>query len=152
MSLEILFIEDNPHKRLRTAEFVTSLNSKINITEACSFTSGIQALENKNFPLILLDISLPTYDKIASEAGGRFRTLAGREIARKIMREKINSKIIFITQYATFSDKGASYTFEELKIELSKECGPQFAGMVFYDSSQSAWKETIMKVIKAMME
>ncbi len=152
MSLDILFVEDNPHKRLRTIEFITTMHPGVQVTEAWSFTSGCQALESRVFSLVLLDISLPTYDKVGSEAGGRFRTLGGREIARKIIRSGLLTKIMFITQYASFSDRGASYTFAELRDELAKECGDQFSGMVLYDSTQSAWKESISKALGSMIK
>lgn len=152
MSLDILFVEDNPHKRARTAEFVTSLHTDIHIVEAWSFTSGCQALEQKEYPLVLLDISLPTYDRIGSESGGRFRTFAGREIARKIIRSGASTQILFITQYGSFSDRGTSYSFEGLKSELARECGRNFAGMVFYDSSKSAWKDEISSIILSLLK
>ncbi len=109
-------------------------------------------MEQKDYSLVLLDISLPTYDKVGSESGGRFRTFAGREIARKIIRSGSSTKILFITQYSAFSDRGTSFTFDGLKSELAKECGENFAGMVFYDSSQSAWKDEAFKIITALIK
>jgi CheY-like chemotaxis protein len=151
MSVDILFVEDNQHKRARTMEYITTLHRSIEITEAWSFSSACQALEKNQYSLVLLDISLPTYDRVGSESGGRFRTFAGREILRKIVRSGSLTKILFITQYTAFSDRGTSYTFEGLKNELARECGENFAGMVFYDSSQTAWKEDAFKIIKALI-
>jgi CheY-like chemotaxis protein len=151
MTFEILFIEDNEYKRTRAAEFIMSLSNRIKITEAKSFTGGCQAIESGSYDLILLDISLPTFDRTGSDAGGRFRSSAGREIGRKIMRAKKTTPILFITQYGSFSDRGHAYTFETLKQLLEKECGENFVGMVFYDSSHSAWKNELSKIIEGLL-
>lgn len=147
MNTEILFVEDNPHKRARVVEFLKSAFQNISITEAHSFSAGCQAIDNKIFALVLLDISLPTYDRVGNESGGRFRPFAGKEIARKLIRNGAPSRIIFITQYAAFSDKGSSYSFESLKLSLAQECGMSFAGMIFYDSGRASWKNDLSSAI-----
>lgn len=151
MTFRILFIEDNEYKRSRTSEFLLSLSSRIIIEEQKSFTGGCQAIERSAYDLILLDISLPTYDRTGSDAGGRFRDSAGREIARKIVRAKQLTPILFITQYGSFNDRGHAYSFETLKQQLKLECGENFVGMIFYDSSQSAWKIELSKIIEGLL-
>lgn len=143
----LLFIEDNPHKRSRIVDFLTERAHEFSITEALSFTSGSKKLETEYFDLILADVSLPTFDKTLTDSGGRFRAFGGLEIARKLARSQTGSPIAFITQYRSFSEKGTSYSFEELKEELSQVCGNQFLGMVFYDASLSAWKDQLNLII-----
>lgn len=148
MSINLLFVEDNPHKRARITEFLKTLPFDFNIQEAYSFTSCCQKMETSRFSIILADISLPTYDKQGSESGGRFRPFAGREIGRKLMRKRASEKILFITQYESFSDKGTSYSFDDLAKLLSEDCGDNFLGMIFYDSSRSAWKDALANTMK----
>lgn len=152
MLIKTLFIEDNPHKRARITDFLISLPYDLEIIEAYSFTSGSQQIELSNFDIIFADISLPTYDKREKESGGRFRPFAGREIGRKIIRRGSFEKILFITQYESFSDKGTSFSFEELKQVLKFECGHNFLGMIFYDSSMSVWKDEIEASLKAFIK
>lgn len=143
MAHRLLFIEDNTHKRAKIIEFLKSLPMSIEIHEAHSYTSGCQQLDAGKFDFALVDISLPTYDRTALEAGGRFRAFAGREIARRIIRQGGVNKIVFITQYSSFSEKGNSYSFEELRSLLSSECGRLFGDLIFFDSSHSAWKDAL---------
>ncbi|CAN7326352.1 hypothetical protein [Acidovorax sp. LjRoot117] len=147
MSLNILLIEDNPHKLQRVLDFLKQRTESLQITEARSFSSGSQALTNITFDLVIADISLPTYDKSPTESGGRFRALGGREIARKISRAGKGERVVFITQYESFGDKGLSYTFHELSDMLSSDLGAQFLGMIYYDSSMSTWKEQLNSII-----
>lgn len=150
MSRRILLVEDNSFKRTRIVDYVRSVNSEVHLDVANSFTSGSQALIENHYALVILDISLPTYDRQGSESGGRFRTLGGREIARRLVRAGASSTILFMSQFDSFSDKGTFYTFESLSKELKEECGEKFFGMVFYDSSQSLWKDAISRAIGSL--
>jgi CheY-like chemotaxis protein len=152
IAANLLFIEDNPHKRSRVVEFLGGLPHRIAITEAHSFSSGCQKFETGDFNLILADVSLPTFDKTLTDSGGRFRAFAGLEIARKLARNRVASRVAFITQYRSFSEKGTSYSFDELADALRKVSGDRFLGMVFYDGSQSAWKDQLGGIISRMSD
>ena len=152
MSLSILLVEDNYHKRHKVIDFISSNFSGTQIKESHSFSSGSKAALEENYDLVILDISLPTYDKVGNEAGGRKRMFGGREIARKLIRRRSGSNIVFLTQYDTFSDGGLSLTFEELGNLLQTECGTAYLGLIHYDSSKSSWKESISLVFKKILE
>jgi CheY-like chemotaxis protein len=147
MALDILLVEDNPHKQSRILEFLNGVEQELKIDTAASFTSGCQKIEINQYLLIILDVSLPTYDRSATDSGGKFRILGGREIARKLVRLGVRSKIVFLTQYTSFSDKGTSHTFESLSEQLKQDCGALFSEMVFFDATSSKWKEVLQQVI-----
>jgi len=144
----ILFVEDNAHKRSRVIESINSIDSSINVFEAWSFTSGCQKIEVESYDLLLLDVSLPTYDRSGAESGGRFRVFGGREIARKVFRNHLSCKIAFITQFNSFSDKGNSYTFEALQNEIASELDGKYLGMIYYNSAISTWRDELAKILK----
>lgn len=152
MTIEILIVEDNYHKRERVILFLKEKIPNCIITEAHSFTAGCQCVLDGQFAIVLMDMSLPTYDKSPTESGGRFRTFGGREISRKIIRRGINTKIIFITQYESFSDKGRSQSLEDLNQELKEECGTHYLGLAHYDSSKSLWKEQITQYLSGIIK
>lgn len=150
MNANILLIEDSPHKKAKIIDHLRSINSLMKIFEAASFASGCQAIDNKIYDLVLMDMSLPTYDRSGSQSSGRFRTFGGREIARKIIKRSEPTKIVFITQYEAFSDKGRSYSYESLKKELQDECGAFFGGMIFFDSAKTSWKDDLTNIINKL--
>lgn len=147
MSLKILFVEDNDHKRGRIIDFIQSTFPAVELDEAYSFASGLQKLETSFYDLALLDMTLPTYDRSTVESGGRVRIFGGREIARKIFRNKIKTKVAFITQFSSFSDKGNSYNSTDLYQEMTKDLGDTLKGMIFYNSSVSTWRDELAKII-----
>lgn len=150
MQNNILIVEDNNHKRGKIITFLTENFPTWAVVEAHSFTAGCQRVLENVYDVILLDMSLPTYDKSATESGGRFRTFGGREIARKIIRRKIESKILFITQFESFSERGHSQTLTTIDDELRIECGDAYLGLIYYDSSQSIWKEKISAALGSL--
>lgn len=147
MLVDVLFVEDNAYKRRSIVDFICTLFPEVCVDEAFSFSSGCRALESKTYQLLLLDISMPTYDKGEGEIGGRFRTFGGREIARKAIRRGISTPVLFITQYESFSDKGRSLSLSDLNDELAKECGGSYLGLVRYDSARSDWKDDLARVL-----
>lgn len=152
MALRILLVEDNPYKQSRIMEVLRSSPRDVEIATAMSFTSARQAIERSDYKMIVLDVSLPTYDRTATESGGKLRILGGREIARQLSREDISTQIVFLTQYSSFSDKGTSYTFESLSEQLARDCGNNFAGMFFFDPSSLLWKESLQSLILKLDE
>jgi DNA-binding response OmpR family regulator len=146
MTIKILFVEDNAHKRGRIIDFLEATISHVEIDEAYSFASGWQKLETSAYDLVLLDMTLPTYDRSSTESGGRVRIFGGREIARKICRKRIETKIAFLTQFSSFSDKGYSYNFDDLNEELKKDLGEAFVGMIYYNSGVSTWRDELSRV------
>jgi CheY-like chemotaxis protein len=152
MSLDFLIVEDNYHKRERVISFLKEKFPECTVVEAHSFTAGCQRVLERKFSAILMDMSLPTYDKSATESGGRFRTFGGRELSRKIIRRDIGTKILFITQYESFSDRGRALSFESLDNELRNECGNSYLGLVYYDSSKSLWKEQVVRFLGELSE
>ncbi|SOE87072.1 Response regulator receiver domain-containing protein [Burkholderia sp. YR290] len=151
MVKDVLIVEDNNHKRERIITFLHETFPKCKVIEAHSFTAACKRIAEQEFAAVLMDMSLPTYDKSATESGGRFRAFGGRELARKIIRRSISTKILFITQYQSFSERGTSQTFESLDEEVRLECGSHYIGFVHYDSSRSAWKEKITETLGCML-
>lgn len=150
MKINILLVEDNEHKRDRVLAYLSETLPSATVSEARSYASGCQEIESDKFDLIIMDISLPTYDRAGQEGGGRFRSNGGREIARKIMRRKISTPIVFLTQYEAFSDRGNSLSLIELGELLAQECLENFRGLIYFDSSKSAWKSELDKIIKLL--
>jgi len=151
MAINILLVEDSRYKRDRIIDHILNDNNSIKIDEAYSFTSGWQKLIKKEYDLIILDMSLPTYDKTEQEQGGKFRTFGGRELARKLIRHNISSNFLFITQYRSFSDTGDSHTLQSLEKEFEQMFDKQYLGIIYFDTSSTLWKAEVTKTINKLI-
>lgn len=148
MKYNILIVEDNHHKRTNIIDFIRSTYPNLSIDVCHSFTSAWTAILSNEYELIFLDMSLPTFDQTESGTGGAFRTFGGKELARKIKRRKIGSHFLFITQYKNFSEDNSIYSFESIKMEITRDHPQQCKGFILYSNSSSDWKEDILKAIR----
>lgn len=79
------------------------------------------------------------------------RPFGGREIARKVVKRNLtDTKLLFITQYRSFSDNARSHTFSSLREELKTELGDYFLGMILFDTSQSEWRKELSVLLTTL--
>jgi len=148
--MRILLVEDDPHKKESILSFIEQELSDFEIDEAYSFNGACKLIETVTYDLALLDMSLPTFDRSARDSGGQFRTFGGREIGRKLVRRRGMTRVVFVTQYSSFSNRGKPVSIESLGETLRNELGPNFLGIVFYDSSKDAWRHDLSSVLETL--
>ncbi|MFV7514636.1 response regulator [Stenotrophomonas geniculata] len=146
----LLLVEDSDYKRTRISEFLSLNFSGLSVDVAVSFNSGARLLDSKDYDVVLMDMSLPTFDITSTESGGRFRALGGRELARRISRRGRSSRIVFVTQFNSFSDDVHSHSLKSLSDTLREDCGDLFAGVVYYDGAVAAWKDELLDILSAL--
>lgn len=79
MQWTILLVEDDEHKADRLAEFVRHEYPSARLEKCASYQSGIRAILRVRPDVVLLDMTLPTYDRERDEGGGdRSRLVALR--------------------------------------------------------------------------
>lgn len=147
MPKRVLIVEDSDHKRERIVALVQEVFAELHLDQALSFTSACASVGAQEFDVVIMDMSLPTYDRSRTDTGGALRTFGGREVARKMIRRKLSATIVFVTQYDSFSDVGRSHSLPSLEKELAAECGENFGGLVYFDTSKSAWREELRKIL-----
>lgn len=147
--MDILVIEDNQLKRGKLCDFISSTFS-VNLFEAASYNSGLKALLARSFDLIILDMSMPTFDRTSATNGGRFRDLAGKEIAIRLKKQGQLVPFIVVTGYSDFSVNAGNLSILEID-EILKTLGNDYKGCVFFDAVESVWKEQLMEIIGRMI-
>lgn len=145
--MNILVIEDNEHKRNKVCNFIKSLSFDVNLNEAASFNSGVKAVAKYDLDLIILDMSLPTHDKSATESGGRFRVYGGKDIIKKMIRKNIATPFVILTQYSSFGEGESKKNIRDLSNELDSLFDNQHISTIHYETSSSLWKEKLQQVI-----
>lgn len=145
--MNILVVEDDDNKYFHLEKF---LNNELNLYcyRKDSFQSGIKEIvtSKHNIDTILLDMSMSTFSPKSLESSGRRRPFAGREILDRMKWENIVIPTIVISAYETFEDKGKIYTLDCLTRSLN--IYPNFVGSIFFDSSQTNWKNDLKKFLK----
>jgi CheY-like chemotaxis protein len=149
----LYIVEDNLIKIEKIQGFLTSRIPEIKkINYFYSFNSGLKAVKENPPNLILLDMTLPTFDRRPNSREGRSRPLGGYDIMRKMKLFGIKSRVIVVTQLESFGEGSEMVGFKDLTILCKKEFGDFFLGSVYFNQSDSAWMEDLYKLLKTAME
>ena len=141
--MKILIVEDDQNKLQHLAGFIRHYNPSATIISKKSYHSGLKEAMIAIFDIIILDMSMPTYDIQFGESGGRPRPFGGRDLLMQIRRKGVGTPIIFVTQFETFGDGEDRTSFDQLRKQLHTLEGEKFTDLIYYNSAQDAWKQDL---------
>lgn len=145
--MKILLIEDDPNKKTQLCNFLNNLK-EVNIIQTNSYKSGLRAVVKDSFDLVILDMSMPTFDITINESGGRILPFAGKEILRQMKRRNIIIPTIVVTQFEKFGEYEKMIYLEELNEELALEFSENYIDTVNYNPTSSSWIDSLKENIK----
>ena len=145
--MEILVVEDTGPKQSKIVSFLFEHYNYTNIQVANSVRSAIGFLENENFDLMLLDMSLPTYDISAEETGGRPQSFGGMEVLRNAELLEIQIPTIVVTAYEAFVKGKRKLSLSGMDEELSNDHPDVYCGLVYYNSVLGTWEAELNQLI-----
>ncbi|MFS9059260.1 hypothetical protein [Streptococcus infantis] len=148
--MKILIIEDDKNKSSQIIERLNSQYSNLTFSEKRSFQQGVKSLRNSSFDLLLLDMTLPTFDIDTNSGGGKIRNFAGREILEEMLQREINLKTIIITQYESFGEE--QITISKMRTILKEKYHKNFIEIIYYSSSSKSWFENLTKLVGELNE
>ena len=148
--MKILIIEDDKNKSSQIIERLNSQYSNLTFSEKRSFQQGIKSLRNSSFDLLLLDMTLPTFDIDTNRGGGKIRNFAGMEILEEMLQREINLKTIIITQYESFGEE--QITISQMRTILKEKYNKNFIEIIYYSSSSKSWFENLTKLVGELNE
>ncbi len=148
--MKILIIEDDSNKMQRISNEIREIKTDALITEARSYQSGMQLLMSVKFDFLLLDMSLPIFDISPEEDGFRVDPFSGRNILGEMFRKDVIVPTVVITMFETFGDGSDLMTLDELDKELSENYSSIYKGVIYYNSSEINWKESLKTFMEKM--
>ncbi len=144
---KILLIEDDNKKIDDIKDFIQSSFPNINIIVCESYQSGLKELLSQNYDLLLLDMSIPTWDKTPTDYGSTYQKFGGYKILKELKRKQKTIPTILITMFDDFGDSDNSISLEELDNLLKKEFEFFYNGAVYYNSQENRWIEELDAMI-----
>lgn len=141
----IYIIEDSDLKIQKIESFL--LDNGIHrdqIDSFRSYQSGTQAIFKTPPELIILDMSIPTFDKSIDSREGRLRPLGGYDVMKKILFKNIQTKVIVLTQLEFFGEGAEKISFEELRNKCIENFSDIFLDCIYYSPTESSWCKSLL--------
>lgn len=147
--LKILLVEDYEEKAKNIKSFLSSEFPFIEVECCTSYNAAQEEIYDnyQQYALILLDMSMSTYDLVSDASGGQPEPSAGQYILEGMFLRSILNPVIVVTMYNVFGRKELSAFDEELKSKYPQN----YKSYVFYSSQKSDWKEHLKKQIKTIL-
>ena|SRR5579862_9072116 len=149
--MKILLVEDDQNKSSQIVRFLRHLLPAAEMIVASSYVGAIERILNRECDVILLDMTIPTYDVDVEDEGGRPRVFGGQDILRRMERRRVFIPVVVITQFDNFGAyRGESKTRDELDRELADAHPTHYRGMVYYSAAVEGWKEDLAKKLEGL--
>jgi len=147
----VLIADDESPKLDSISEFVRSTLHDAAVSTSRSVRSTLTQLRGEKFDLLILDMSLPTFDVAPGEKGGRAQNLGGEEVLRYMEFYGCECPVIIITQFDHFYENGKHVSLDHVAARLRIEHPGMFRRVIHYGGSTSAgWRSDLASDIKAM--
>ena len=148
--MKILIIEDNHNKLKQIKSFLIEMCPDASIHDALSYTAGLRRIYAEEWDVLLLDMSLPVYDMSQQETGGDKKSIAGKEIMKRMIHRKIYIPTIIITQFDTFGENEIS--IKSLNSEFEKDLSIIWRGTINYEDSTNKWMIELKELLDKVCE
>lgn len=145
----ILLIEDINLKADAIVNFIKSNFSNIQIDRKESYNSAIKAIFNdyRKYDLILLDMSMSTFDVSIEESGGVPEPIAGRRILDGMFLRDIPTKVIVVTMYENFD----GIKLKDLNDDLMQNYPEIYYNFVFFSFQKNDWQDKLKQYISELI-
>lgn len=148
--LKIILVEDDTKKIEDITSFLSKKLNKCELIVRESYQSGIKEILHNDFDVLLLDMSIPTYDKTPIEVGGPYEKFGGYKILKELARKNRALKTILITMFDDFGESDQSITLNQINSTLLEEFPLHFLGSVFYQSKETKWQDELYPLLLAI--
>jgi DNA-binding NarL/FixJ family response regulator len=145
--MRILIVDDDENKRKQLVAFVKEITAESTIATAESYHGAIREMRRELPHIVLLDMSMDTFDVTMEDDGGRFQVFGGREVLSFISRRGLPTNAIVVTQFERFGDPPDLKTLDELDKELRAEYPGVYVGAVYYNAALSSWKAELAELL-----
>lgn len=146
---KILIIEDEQKKLDNLKDFLKGEFPNIEVNEKRSYNSALKEIieRHNDYCLILLDMSMTTYDVSVEESGGIPEPLAGENILDTMFLYEISTKVIVVTMYESFAGK----KLKAFDCELKENYPDNYCGYVFFSHKTTDWKLELKKILNSII-
>lgn len=148
MSKRILLVEDYEEKAKDIRKFLKEKFPNMRVFNCTSYNSAQEMIfeAEKEYDLILLDMSMSTFDLKDDASGGLPEPAAGQNILEGMYLRNISTPVIVVTMYNVFGRKELA-TFDK---ELKDQYPDNYRSYVYYSAQKGDWRNILEQQIKSI--
>jgi CheY-like chemotaxis protein len=139
----VLLVEDDEFKATDLVRLLLEHLPSPQVTRAASVTSALRAITSDRFDLIVLDMSLPTFDLSGPGGGGSPQGQGGVEVLRLANRIRAEAQYIVVTQYPDIEIDGSDVPLEHAADRLSKRFSVCVLACLPYEFDSDDWQHAL---------
>lgn len=147
--MKVLLVEDFDDKANDILAFLKQEFPDFQVKRCKAYNSAQETIfeGGEQFGLILLDMSMTTYDLADDASGGMPEPQAGRDLLEGMFLREITTPVIVVTMYNVFGRKELSAFHKELLADFPQN----YKDYVFYSAQRNDWKKELKnKIDKAL--
>lgn len=146
---KILIVEDNITKLDKLQSFCSVFYPESVIIAKNSYNTALSEIVRNGsaYDVILLDVSMYTYDVNNEDNGGEPEPLAGSNILRFMKLRKITTPVIVVTMYESFVD---GVKIDELNKGFKTNYPEFYKGYVYFSHKNDDWKTYLKTKLESL--
>lgn len=142
----IYIVEDDPLKAESLSVFMKAADATAKIDIFRSYHSGLSAIMERKPDLLILDMTLPTYDRSPATRAGRIRPLGGYELLRKVRLHDASVHAIVVTMLESFGDGDEEVSYDDMTKTCRSDFDGMFLGSVYFQLGTSNWQVELKSI------
>lgn len=146
--MHILLVEDDQFKASNIEQFLDETVPDVVLSHARSVSTAANAVNESHFDLILLDMSLPSFDVGPGEQGGKPQGFGGLDILRILDTLDKPTKVVVVTQFEMFGVGQDSIDLAGLRARLLADFPDLVVGVVYFDTTGTTWRKELTEFLK----
>jgi len=147
--MKILLIEDMPRKAESIKEVLKDNFPDCEVEERSSYHSALEetSKHGDEYDLVLLDMSMNTYNVSVEENGGLPEPFAGIRILEGLFLRQIKTRVVVISMYRKIEGKD----FMKIGQELTDKYPNLYDGFILFSFNKKDWKKKLIEYIKSKL-
>jgi CheY-like chemotaxis protein len=141
--MRILLVEDDEFKATDILKVLTDSLPSATVERAMSVTSALRAIDGNSFSLVILDMSLPTFELTGPGGGGSPQGQGGLEVLRLARRLGNSSPFIVVTQYPDIEIDGLDVPLSAASKALRSRFEIDVKVCLLYEFDGDAWRDPL---------
>jgi len=137
----IVLVEDDDWKRDQLIALIREEFPGVELHTARSVNGGLRAVR-AGADLVVLDISLPSFEDVAA-SGGRPQGFGGREILAQMRLRGIQTPVVVVTQYGEFDEGGRIRSLSDVEGDLQRAAPDNYHGVVLFSAAVTGWQSAL---------